>query len=292
MDLSSAPSPGLMPLLESIHRLSGDFKSPRWTTVCINLNTLLRNNLTKEISDKQCYEAASSDGDHIVDAILQYWKSFPASGARKDVIVFVPDYSALPVLYRRESSKTTVQIRNIPPKFIPKLYPNGKAVGEPVVQGLPDGGTFTLMRAGDARHYPHRVLHDYIVELHSEGKKKLLSRSLDISIGMVSHHALDWHIGFLVKSFHLLESYTGTIRTFATLGEKLFKDKAIPFNRATHVLFGDSTEVRAMAQRKNKQIITDVAHKKRWFATSESGIISDITNALAVPSPLITNVKF
>lgn len=285
--VSVEPSPAISSLYETINKMSKDHRSPAWDYVLINVATLCRNNITKELNEKDVIMEGGLDGVALKGALRNYWNHNPKTPKHTEIIEYIPDYECLPLLYRRPETKSSQQLKSI-----------SKYLKEFLLKDSPTGikketENTTVMVAGSSKSYPYQDILKYI---HKSRDTKDQIKSFfglnNLRIAMLSHCALDWHIGFYVKEFHLLESFTGNIKGMTNLGEKLFKEPFIPFNKATHILFGDSTHVKALAQRKNKQLILDAAKKARWYAKSESGIIDDICKTLVVPKSIITQAKF
>ena len=284
------PSPAISNLLDTLSRMARDYKSPAWDYVLINGATLFRNNISKERNLEQCITEGGYDSLLLENTMRQYWARNPKSPKNPEIIMYLPDYSAIPLLHRRPESKTTLQVKEMVAhvkKFLLKEHPDGVSKTDSDI-----APTVTLV-AGDVRMYPHQAIYNYIMKSKkSESKMTSFFGFNQLNIVMLSHCPIDWHLAFMVKQFHLMESYTGNLKGLSVLGEKLFKEPFIPFNRATHLLFGDSVHIKGMAQRKNKKLILDVAQKQRWYAKSEASIITDISQTLAIPKQILTNVKF
>ncbi len=281
------PSPAIASLFETINRMASDYRSPNWDYLLINASTLFRNNLSKDLNQRQVIDESGLDSSVIKGAIRNYWRKNPKSPKRLEIIEYIPNYAALPLLFKRTESKANAQVHEIV-KYVRKFVEKESA-GKPVKE--PDDlAPTTILNVGSSVRYPHQDLLQYIHQSRQNDKSFLGMNHLRVA--MISHCPIDWHIGFYFKQFHLLESFTGNVRDLSMLGEKLFKDKFIPFNRATHVLFGDNVHVKPMALRKNKQLILDVAQKHKWYSKSESSIIDDIVRTLSVPKTLITSANF
>ncbi len=285
--VSIEPSPAISSLFDTINKMSKDYRSPVWDYVLINVATLCRNNLSKTMGMKDVITESGLDVGALKGVFNHYWQSNPKTPNHTELIQYIPDYSRLPLLYRRPENQTTQQLQTISKylkDFLIKEHPSG-------INKESDNST--IMLAGSVRAYPYQDILRYIYKSReTKNKIKSFLGLNTLRIAMLSHCALDWHMGFYVKEFHLLESFTGTVRGMSTLGEKLFKEPFIPFNKATHVLLGDSTHVKPLAQRKNKKLILDVAQKNRWYSKTEASIIDDICKTLAVPKFIITQANF
>ena len=284
-------SVGATAIIDALHILAKDYRSPTWDIFLINTATLIRNNLNKELTNQQVVKGTFEDMDNIVHAFKDYLFSRPRPPVNPKIIIYLPDYSALPLIHRRPLNATSTRILAIQDEMTRK-YVKDKLTPEVVnFQGI----DCVTMCAGNNRIFPHRVLYQYIKDEHSKSTMKSLARVLGFDqtrVGILSHCAIDLHLSFLVKVFNLMESYTGNIKELSQFGEKIFKLPFIPFNRATHLLFGDSTHIKPIAVRKNKQLILDIAKKNKWFAKTEESIISDVARTGLLPKEFLTTVKF
>lgn len=285
--VSIEPSPAISSLFDTINKMSKDYRSPTWDYVLLNVATLCRNNLSNELNEKEVITEGGLDAAVLQGVIKNYWMNNPKTPKHTEIIQYIPDYSCLPLLYRRPETKATQQLKMI-----------SKYLKDFLIKEAPDGikkesENSTVMLAGSSRTYPYQDILKYIYKSReTKDKIKSFLGINTLKVAMLSHCALDWHIGFYVKEFHLLESFTGNIRGMSTLGEKLFKESFVPFNKATHILLGDSTHVKALAQRKNKKLILEVAQKNRWYSKTESSIMDDICKTLVVPKSIITQANF
>lgn len=281
------PSPAISSLYDTINKMSKDYRSPVWDYVLINVATVCRNNISKDLNEKEVMTEGALDIVALQSALKNYWRHNPKTPHHTEIIQYIPDYSCLPLLYRRPETKATLQLKMI-----------SKYLKDAILKESPSGiqkenEQSTVMVAGSSKSYPYQDILKYIYKSRdTKDKIKSFLGLNTLRVAMLSHCALDWHIGFYVKEFHLMESFTGNIRGMSTLGEKLFKESFVPFNKATHVLLGDSTHVKALAQRKNKKLILDVAQKNRWYSKTESSIMDDICKTLVVPKSIITQANF
>lgn len=287
----SVRSAGAAGIVDALSQLTRTPRAPVWDVVLINLATLIRNALGKDVSDQTVVESVFDDTDNIVRAIRRYFDSFPVPPEKPGVILYLPSYTKLPDLHRRTPNTQTLRIQKIQNTLQNKYLKDPKI---PEVINVADM-TCVTMCVGNKFLYPHMELYEYIRKQATAGIFGTIKSALgfiNFRIGMVSHHAIDFHIAKNVKNFSLLSSYTGEIKTLDQLGKKVFKLDGIPFNTATHLLFGDSTHVKPIAMRKTKQIIVDVATRGRWMTKSETSIINEAVATGQIPREFLTTVKF
>lgn len=92
------------------------------------------------------------------------------------------------------------------------------------------------------------------------------------SVVMVSHHAMDYHLWTACSQFKLLDSYTGNVRKTEELGQKVFSNKFLPFNRCLHAVLGDKEDIKPSISGNAKKDLFRVAEKERWDTKSENYI--------------------
>jgi len=118
--------------------------------------------------------------------------------------------------------------------------------------------TFSYNKRG---HLPYQYLTNLVKSMSSNREVMLLSNC-----------PLDYHLALHTKRFYLIDSHTGNMRKYSELGNKVFpKREELPFNPATHLLFGDKDFVQSPLGIKNKRIIYDAAIAQKWrLATHET----------------------
>ena len=77
--------------------------------------------------------------------------------------------------------------------------------------------------------------------------------------------------------YRLFETYTGKLKDYKDLGHKVFKVPYVPFNKYTHVLFGDSIHIKPMVVRNTKKAFLDLAFRDKWPILGDERIKSSIT---------------
>ena len=97
---------------------------------------------------------------------------------------------------------------------------------------------------------------------------------------LISHIPLDFDLYTRFAEFTLLESYTGSLKSVKQFGKKVFNDENIPFNKYTHLLFGDKWYLKSLLSRKEKQTILAHAEKEHWFIISNKEMKAKLINIL------------
>ena len=97
---------------------------------------------------------------------------------------------------------------------------------------------------------------------------------------LISHIPLDFDLYTRFAEFTLLESYTGSLKSVKQFGKKVFNNENIPFNKYTHLLFGDKWYLKSPLSRKDKQNILAQAEKEHWFIISLKDMRTKLINIL------------
>ena len=95
---------------------------------------------------------------------------------------------------------------------------------------------------------------------------------------MISHVPLDFHLYRYFNDFTLLESYTGVLKKCTVFGKKVFGDDALPFNKYTHLSFGDKWYMNGLASFSVRHQIKERALKEHWKLLPDKGILERLIN--------------
>lgn len=97
-----------------------------------------------------------------------------------------------------------------------------------------------------------------------------------MTINLISHNPIDWHIESAGRKGILYRSYTGVAvdMTPANLGPMVFDNPNIPFTPITHVLFGDKNVIRGFMRGQDKEKFLELARHDKFIYRTEQYIIS------------------
>lgn len=282
---------GVSKIIDTFYNLSQAKQKIAWDIITINISTLIRNNCSKEVSDETILHNVDEDLDQIVKSISKYYQSFTHPPEQTAVLLYFPDYSALPELHRRTENKTNARIRKITEQFSSRTLT--KNTKEKVI--MFENLTCIIRKAGTSKLFPHQEIYQYLTHTIGKGalsKIKTLFGLRQLKVAMLSHCPLDFHLCRYTKNFTLIESYTGNTKTAIDFGSKLFDSEYVPFNTATHLLFGDKVHVVPIVKRNHKKMFLEYAKKQRWLTLDEPKIVQLIAATGQVPKQVLTTVKF
>lgn len=278
-------SMGIQSILDQFVKWLSNSQAPTWDTTIINLSTLVRNNIDSDKSDSDILEATSKDIGSLITGIQIYLTHIQDKPDFPYVVLFIPKYDAIPQILLRKPSPSTLRINKLTTQFEKEI--SDRIHGDiQEVLGMP----CYFVIAGNNYTYPHVWLRSFIDKINTSTKE--ISKVLSRQYMLISHCALDLHMNMYYKSFRLLESYTSRIRDRITFGEKVFDIPHVPFNKYTHVLFGDKTHIRPAAQRNTRKMYAELAYKNRWKSRTPEDILQDIQNVDLPLGTMLHRVKF
>lgn len=254
--------------------------------ILVNALTLIRNNY--DISYKETQAKAQKDMSTLITYLSIYLRKTTADERRVSIIVYYPDYTHVPEALLRMPSAQLDRILN-----------HYKSEIKGVKQGLDEFFSNEVLRvfslkAGDKRTYPHLAIKTLLmaeIEKEKRGHPTIPYR-MGEPIHLLSHVALDWHLGGLFKNVKLIESFTGEIIDSNHFGSKLLKKKGIriPFTSVIHQTFGDDTLIKPLAVRNTKKTLLDSSEK--WSMMTTDRINQIISSTLKIPISTLKRYSF
>ena len=268
-EVEYANSMGVSAIVESLQNWSLSRSAPTWDTTIVNVLTLIRNNFTKEESVSSIAQKVIKDMDALTISICAYNQRYGKNLFIPYILYYLPYYNAIPLAHRRNDTETRIRY-NLIVDYIRKELPNTKDIL--TLTTVPVKSYFIV--AGNNYVYPHFHVVDKIRYLNNEVDKDRVS-SMQRKYVLLSHCPLDFHMWSKIP-FRLFETYTGNLKEYKELGQKVFKFPYIPFNRYTHILFGDSIHIKPMVVRNTKKAFTDLAYRDKWIALGDEGVKASI----------------
>jgi hypothetical protein len=276
------------------NRILGNFVSwsnydrkPKYTAFFISAFTIFRNVWTMHKSPtlQDIEEGFVRD----VNLFLEYYDIYLSNvssqldrNKQAPVVIYFPDYRALPKEILRDSSDKNKAMLALYQKFS-NLHGNHN--GE--VRRLELVRCFWVAVGGST--YPHKELASKFRDITNH--RSSLYTTGD-NICLISHIPLDYYITFRIRNISLLESYTGLIKSPKEFGKKLDKEGRIPFLPTTHVVFGDGVMIKQMVSLKIKRELLEQAEKEKWFTRSEEDIRFKIIVKLNLHSSFFKKFDF
>lgn len=254
-------------------------RAPAWGLYLINAATVFRNVHASwkptqqylQLSDSEAITLFQNDINLLITYLTSYLSAYSAPTAAQPalMVVYYPNYCKIPPEIRRPlGDKDTAFWRQY------------EGIRKTKIQLEPER-TFASpylnlweMQCG-AHSLPHVELSRWVQGHLLSPTVNTLYRWGHIGTFMMTHCPLDLHIK--IPKVDLIESYWGTVKKKDQFYTKLngLKDIPVPFNSATHQLFGDSTLIAAKAMRGTKKTLLELAQKHNWMIRDMPYIVAD-----------------
>lgn len=274
--IGTEASYAVAPILSIFANLANGKDPYGWDVFFINIETLIRNikdNKNKERTN-DIVSAVINDMHILHNYIINFIsRTRSKHNTAEPIIVFY-----------------TSKYENIPSKYLKDKLPAGtderKATCRTVMDKIAKElwkdftGGRVLFIDNPGTHWPQKEM---LTELSKIEPGISFRRAV-----MLSHVPLDYHLYTFFKTFHILESYTGKIKTSKDLNLKVFKDEFIPFNKYTHILFGDGWYMKAQVKGKEKNKAKEIAEKEHWNMLPVRNIYKSIISHNLCDANLLT----
>lgn len=292
---SSSIGFGTNAVMQAIKDLTKNRNPNLYDTFLVNVDTLIRNVVTKEKSIEEIKADTKRDLNGLLDTITLYMKSVSNLLESPIILVYIPEYITPQVkLHERVFKSNSVKdiVKTVHEDFIKE---DNLKVKKQIRTTYNDIDVYELM-AGDKSELPYKVLTRFINSQarfsNPGGIRNVLKNML-----MISHYPLDYYFLHNFPRANIIESFTGKILKKEQLGLKVFKDGFIPFNRVTHLLFGDSIQLMPMAKGRrgknnNRKRLMDLAKRQNWNFRTPDEIASLVGATGQVPKEILMNIRF
>ena len=235
----------------------------------INVMTLIRNVDAKDQTDKVFLERLNLEIQLLILYISSYAGATQYPKIIPTIVFYIPDYKAIPKAFARPVSDKLQRHYDLLKKLVQHL-PSTSVL----TKDLSDYKQWLYYVGGSS--LPH-------IDLSSAINKdfKVVSvygntyRTGD-PICLITHFPIDLYLHRRVNNVHLLESYTGAVKTLSQFGTKINGNADVPFNPATHVLFGDDYHIAPLVKGKEKKMLLELATEKQWLQKPITIIVEDI----------------
>lgn len=272
-------------LISAINKLPSLRYDNIYDTIILNVATIIRNNTTKERSLKEIHDKTESDVHDLIRCVANYQSEMFVMLKEPMLMLYLPDYSWLPPLHMRPMTGNRKIVHDVTQMFIKE----DNLIVRKRIRSHEGNTALLLFYAGGKISLPYKRFMGEIRDMYALGKVD--PRSALTHYLLISHVPLDYHFMLKYPRTTLLESFTGNFIKPKALGKKVFGTNFIPFNSVTHLLFGDKVNVRPMAQRKNRVLLTDLAKKQSWYVRTPSEIARYVGNSGQVPENILTTLK-
>lgn len=237
----------------------------------INILTVTRNSYKVGMSDSMWLDAADKD----INAFKTYITAYSHGCSNKPLIIFyLPTYIILPGHARKVSpmNMKITAIADLIEKMLPKRF-------------LDISTAEMQMRyiCLEKTPLPNRQITQYIQKLSNTGSKA--------AVLMFSHCPLDLHVHKFIPNLTIIESYTAELKVPSDFGKKVFKHEGVPFNKYTHLTFGDSVHIAGLIRKKkHKDVMFQRALDNNWRVLTEREILQQLI-MYGIPEGLLTKLK-
>lgn len=285
---------GTNAIISSIKELSKSNNPNPYDIFLINIDTLIRNVVTKEKTIQDIKQDVKKDLDNLLDTISIYLQSVSNLIDMPYILVYFPEYEVPQVkLHERVFKDNSVKaiIKKVHDEFIKE---DNLKQRKQIRTSFNNIDVYELP-VGNRADLPYKDLTRFInsqARFNPTGIRTVIKNML-----MISHYPLDFYFLFNFPNTQLIESFTGRYLKKEQLGVKVFKDGFIPFNRVTHLLFGDSVQLMPMAKGRrghnnNRKLLMDMAKKQNWNFRTPSEIAQFVGNSGQVPKEILLNIRF
>lgn len=294
--LSYGTDPAIRGVIEKI-------KNKEVDTVCINISTLIRNLLEKDmdidtatttlmenmslIIDDLSVAFSGSDinNPHVYFYLMPHHRMIPSmrspAGASKDDPIC--DYFAKPL----SSSKTRKMVFDVSrhyvryrssqriPTTVNQKVNNLFVITQIINEGIfiTNDSSLNIRKVADEPSYS--ILYKTICSFKNIRKPMIITHQpLDV-------HLLEKYPGFVINSF------TGKVLTYKDCGSYFFGHEHIPFTRITHVCFGDKELVIGCLKSREKKAMKELAEKENWRLLSSMAVDNKLKEKYKLPYFLV-----
>jgi hypothetical protein len=271
-----------------INRILGFFRSNAYNDnkyniriLIVNMFTLFRNVYKKDTSDAALEELLSTE----IRLLSQYYEAYAYAMRtptyRPILVTYIPDYeSAIPKDILHKKSETAKVMHDTYERIMNSNF--AKHVLDVSTSGMT---AYIVMTSKGI--YPVRTIMKFIQENNAMWKLSPVHNAV-----LISHCPLDW---YLLENNNMiisvLESYTGNMKFIYDIGERLSGSIHVPFNKYTHLLFGDKYHIGALVKPKDKKKMIDLAEKNHWTSRPREFIVSDICSHLQITPDVFSRFR-
>lgn len=231
-----------------------DVKARKIDAVVFNLDTMLRNCISTAKTPKAAVEAVIAEKDDVIKEFRAIVDQLDA--LREFVVIFAIDTPEeyIPTKFLKTSESQQAHQLDAAHKMLASAI---KVGAQSQVYGKV---TAYLLHSRKEPYYATAVL----------SMKKHAIRG---NVGIMSHHMHDLYMVGMMNSGYLYESFTGKVYDKPSFSKKVFNNPDLPFNTATHALFGDKHLMLPSAPKEVLKKITESAVLEKWTMKTERYVI-------------------
>lgn len=255
---SSEPGPygfGTGPAFETLMKRLSEKKIPSTCLIAINIDTLVRNTISKDLKVYDIVNKVCGYMSNMATHFAALVNSWPIP--HNYMIFYHADPKVVPKLFLREHNGPTGLMYTEALKGVLERVKNSKTQSHGNVTSM-------ICVANEIKQPSYKGL--------AEVFNKLTEKT--VTVHMISHNPIDWHIQRTGRIGILYRSYTGVAveMTATNLGEIAFGEKGIPFYPRTHVLMGDKSIIKGILGGSDKKNFRELCLRERFVYRSEDYI--------------------
>jgi len=249
-DLILGGSIGINKILLYFRENAHKARRKEWDLFFVNVYTLGRN----------CFRSGMKLDEFVfgidneIEKLTTYYSAYTQARETRKVglIFYIPDYEHIPRYLRLEKTGQKKEFDELYRELL-KAHKKTKYVDLTEDENIQR----FLINVQDAV-YPHKAL-------------PLITGKKFGNVGtlLLSHVAMDYHLYKSYKNINVIESHQGNILEYQDFGKKLIKDVRVPFNTITHRVFGDSTVLKPLLEKKDKKKLLENIKTKNWFIRTD-----------------------
>jgi len=285
---------GTNALIQAIRKFLTERNAPIYDCFLININTLIRNVVTKEKDIEEIKNDTLRDLGSLISVCCEYFNSMALLVDQPFIVIYFPKYEVAQVKFHERTYKQG-SVKDIIDQVSKLLIKEENLEVRKQIRDMHDNIPVFELLVGNGGILPYKALERFIFDqkkFNPAGIQSVLRRNI-----LISHYPLDYYLLHTFRRSVILESFTGKIVTKEELGIKIFDNNRVPFNRVTHLVFGDSVQLKPMAKGRrgpnnNRKLLMDMALKQNWNIRTPSEIANLIGQSGQIPKEILLNIKF
>ena len=244
--------------VEAVLKRLMSYKLPTTGLLLVNIDTLIRNSMEKDLKIEEVAKNVCTYMTNIATdfaGALANWRML-----NHNVVFYHADpFKVVPEIFRRKVNPESVMKSKA---VLEKILERTKNVREQTVGNV----TSRICLANEIRQPTYKGLAELCDHLAEKS----------VTVHMISHCPIDWHIARMGRIGILYRSYTGVAvnMTPTKLGKVVFDDERVPFYPVTHVLLGDKSFIKGLYVRDFRKTFIESAARERFVLRSEMYIRS------------------
>ncbi len=272
----------------AINTLEKEYAVYNSNIILINVNTLLRNIIEKDITVSGIISHFSTELPVLlneISSILNLNRTLSPV-----IVLYAADYSRLlsPTVLRPITNN-----RKLLQEAIDYVIKHNKELFGPKNEGLINNIKVLFRNLNSSNSEFIAGVSSIYGSSMTPPYKRLLDIVKDISVTknilMISSNCIDYHLARYVDNFVLLESHTGEWKKPHILNKKVFGEEYVdvPFYPATHYCLGDKSMILPQIPIKGKEILKAMAKADNWNTKSMAYVKEQIIKTFNIDSKSI-----